>query len=91
MIRIVNVTDVKPLGANKLRVSFSDGSAGDHDFAPMIAEGGAMLEPLRDPDVFGRVFVMMGVLSWPNGFDVDAIQLHRDMAEAGELLAQAAE
>jgi hypothetical protein len=91
MIRIVHVTGVKPLGAFKLRVSFSDGATGDHDFAPMIAEGGAMVEPLHDQAVFQKAFVMMGALCWPNGFDLDAIQLHREMRDAGELLAQAAE
>jgi hypothetical protein len=91
MIRLVNVVGVEPLGAFKLRVSFSDGTTGDHDFASIIAEGGPMVEPLRDLIMFQKAFVMMGVLSWPNGFDLDAIQLHRDMANSWELLGQAAE
>jgi hypothetical protein len=51
----------------------------------LIAEGGPMMEPLREQTMFQKAFVMMGVLSWPNGFDLDAIQLHRDMRHAGEL------
>jgi hypothetical protein len=55
----------------------------------MIAEGGPMVEPLRDEAFFRRVFIEFGVLAWPNGFDIDAIALHRDMKKLG-LLAKAA-
>ena len=50
-----------------------------------------MVEPLKDPAFFARVFVEMGVPTWPNGFDMDAIKLHMDMAAAGELRRDAAE
>jgi hypothetical protein len=33
----------------------------------------------------------MGVLAWPNGFDIDSIQLHREMKAAGELRRDTAE
>ena len=33
----------------------------------------------------------MGVPTWPNGFDLDAIKLHMDMAEAGELKRDASD
>ena len=46
-----------------------------------------MVEPLRDPTYFARVFVENGVLTWPNGFDLDPIALHDEMKEAGELHA----
>jgi hypothetical protein len=90
MFQIVKVLEVRPVKDYRLHVSFSDGSSGDHDFASQVREGGPMLEPLRDPAFFARVFVEMGVLAWPNGFDLDAIKLHMDMAEAGELRRDAA-
>ena len=37
----------------------------------MIAEGGEMVEPLRDPAFFARVFLDVGILTWPNGFDLE--------------------
>jgi hypothetical protein len=46
-----------------------------------------MVEPLRDPAYFARVFVENGVLTWPNGFDLDPIALHDEMKHAGELQA----
>jgi Protein of unknown function (DUF2442) len=91
MIEIVNVTKVEVLGNFQLRVKFSDGTTGIHDFRDIVEETGPMVEPLRNQDIFNRVFVSMGVLTWPNGFDVDAIQLQREMRSAGELTANAAE
>ena len=90
MIEIVKVADVEPLGAHRLRVRFSDGSFGEHDFAAVVAPSGPMLGPLIDPGYFSRVFIEMGVLSWPNGFDLDSIQLQREMDAAGELHRNAA-
>jgi hypothetical protein len=47
----------------------------------MVAEGGEMVEPLRDPAFFTRVFLDDGILTWPNGFDLDSIALHAEMKE----------
>lgn len=91
MFQIVKVTEVEALGPYRLRLAFSDGSVGEHDFRPLIDEGGPMIEPLRDPGYFARVFVELGIPTWPNGFDIDAIKLHMDMAAAGELRRDAAE
>ena len=88
---MVDVIDVEPRGAHKLFVRFSNGTEGEHDFGPMIEEGGPMVEPLRDPVFFARAFLDDGIPTWPNGFDVDAIKLHMDMGEAGELHRDAAE
>lgn len=88
---IVKVVEVEPRGGHRLRMAFSDGTVGEHDFASLVAEPGPMVEPLRDPAFFALVFVEMGVPTWPNGFDVDAIRLHMDMGEAGELKRDAAE
>jgi hypothetical protein len=91
MFTIVKVIEASPLSDYRLRLTFSDGSAGEHDFRPLIDEGGPMVEPLHDPAYFRRVFVEMGVPTWPNGFDLDAIKLHMDMAAAGELRRNSAE
>ncbi len=88
---IVKVVDIEPLGGHRLRVSFSDNSFGEHDFADLFRDPGPKVEPLRDEAEFAKVFVEMGVLTWPNGFDMDAIKLHMDMAAAGELKRDAAE
>lgn len=89
MSDIVKVVAVEPLGGYSLRVSFSDGSEGERDFSDLVAQKGIMLRPLADEVMFSRVFVQMGTLAWPTGFDLDAIALHDEMGEAG-LLRRAA-
>jgi hypothetical protein len=88
---MIDVVSVKPLGGYRLRVAFSDGSVGERDFSSTVARNGEMVRPLKDPAFFARVFVELGALTWPNGFDLDPIALHDRMAEAGELSRAAAE
>ncbi|HXJ00855.1 MAG TPA: DUF2442 domain-containing protein [Micropepsaceae bacterium] len=88
---MIDVVSVKPVGGFKLRVAFSDGSIGVHDFSPTAARDGEMVRPLKDPAFFARVFVELGALTWPNGFDLDPIALYDRMSAAGELRPEAAE
>ena len=88
--RDVDVTSVKPLDGYRLWFRFSDGCEGIEDLSGMIAEGGPMVEPLRDPLLFARVFISLGASTWPNGFDVDAINLHQEMGRNGRLKKAAA-
>lgn len=91
MIEMIKVTEVRALDNSRLWVRFSNGREGVRDFADILAEGGIMVEPLRDPAMFRRVFLEFGAPSWPNGFDVDAIALYREMEAAGALSQVAAE
>ena len=87
---MIKVEKIKRLGDYRLRLRFSDGSSGDHDFSAMVAETGPMLEPLRDPAYFARVFLEFGAPTWPNGFDVAPEWLRREMEAAGGLTRDAA-
>jgi hypothetical protein len=88
---MIDVVSVKPVGGFRLRIGFSDGSVGVHDFSSMASRDGEMVRPLKDPTFFVRVFVELGALTWPNGFDLDPIALHDRMAAAGEITREAAE
>jgi hypothetical protein len=90
MIELVKVAQAKALDARRLWVRFSNGREGVRDLSDVLAEGGPMVEPLRESALFRRVFVECGVPAWPNGFDLDAIALYREMDEAGLLTAKAA-
>jgi hypothetical protein len=90
MFELVDVVRVAPGGGYRLALAFSDGTEGERDFADIVAEGGEMVEPLRDPAFFTRVFLDDGILTWPNGFDLDSIALHADMMERGLLRRTAA-
>src|SRR5690349_18115435 len=54
MFELVDVTRVEPRGGYRLALTFSDGTEGERDFAELIAEGGEMVEPLRDQVFFAR-------------------------------------
>ena len=84
---MIEVREAHHLGDYRLRVEFSDDTVGERDFAFLARETGPMVDPLRDPAYFARVFVENGVLTWPNGFDLDPIALHEEMKQAGELHA----
>jgi hypothetical protein len=49
-----------------------------------------MVEPLREPAMFRRAFLSFGAPAWPNGFDLDPINLHTEMEERGLLRRSAA-
>ena len=88
---MVDVLRLRPLEGYRLWLRFTDGSEGVRDLSPLIARGGEMVRPLKDPAFFARVFVEMGAVTWPNGFDLDPINLYMEMRKAGELTFVAAE
>jgi len=88
---LTKVSRLEKLGGFRLRVRFSDGSEGVHDFAAMVGEPGPMLNPLQDEAYFARVFLEFGAPTWPNGFDIAPEWLRREMEAAGELSQAAAE
>jgi len=90
MIELVEVTEVKALSGHRLWLRFSDGSEGEFGFAPILGKGGSMVSALKDPAMFEKVYISFGVPTWPNGFDLDAINLHRQLREQGLLKRPAA-
>ena len=84
-IPIVLVTRVRALPGARLALHFSDGMAGVFDCAPLFASTGAMIQPLRDPSFFAQVFLEMGAPTWPNGYDLDPMNLYMRLREAGAL------
>jgi hypothetical protein len=88
---LVDVTRLKPLDDHRLWLRFTDGSEGIRDLSDVISHEGPMSEPLRDPAYFKRVFIEMGVPTWPNGFDLDPVNLYMQLRDAGALTRTAAE
>ena len=85
MIEIIKILEIEKIGSFRLRLYFSDGTEGERDFTDVIAERGTMIEPLKNRKYFARVFLELGALTWPNGFDLDSIALHDEMMRAGAL------
>ena len=88
---MVDVLRLRPLEGHRLWLRFTDGSEGVRDLSDVIADGGPMVEPLKSKAYFDRVFVEMGAPTWPNGFDLDPINLYMQLRDAGALSRAAAE
>jgi hypothetical protein len=88
---MVDVLRLKPMEGHRLWLRFSDGTEGIRDCSDIVAAGGPMVEPLREPGFFARAFVEMGAPTWPNGFDLDPINLYMELRDAGALNKVAAE
>ena len=87
---MIKVARISPLGGYRLRATFSDGMAGEYDFAAVVGESGPMVEPLRDVAFFARVFLEDGAPTWPNGYDVAPGWLRREIEARGALVRDAA-
>lgn len=80
------VVGVAVIGDHRLRLLFSDGTAGDADFSAQQWAG--VLEPLNDPSYFAQVTVdpEAGTVVWPDGLDLAPEPLY-EQARAHPLLA----
>jgi hypothetical protein len=80
------VVGVAVMGDHRLRLLFSDGTAGDADFSAQQWTG--VLEPLSDPSYFAQVAVdpEAGTIVWPDGLDLAPEPLY-EQARAHPLLA----
>lgn len=87
---MMKVAKIRYLDGYRVRATFSDGMAGEYDFAAIVREGGPMVEPLRDLSYFARVFLEDGAPTWPNGFDAAPGWLRREIESAGPLARDAA-
>ena len=82
---MVDVLRVKALPDCRLWLRFSDGSEGVYDLSGIVGGEGEMVVPLKSPEYFDRVFVELGAPTWPNGFDLDPINLYLELRDAGVL------
>ena len=82
---LTNVIRVEPRGGYRLFLQFSDGTEGERDFSHLMKSNGPMIQPLKNPEYFARVFLDLGAPTWPNGFDMAPDALYEDMRQAGEL------
>ena len=89
-ISMIKLVRIAPAGDRVLTLTFSDGTSGVWSASHLIARDTVMTRPLADAAYFARAFIEAGALAWPNGFELSAANLHRQLDEAGELLRSAA-
>jgi hypothetical protein len=66
---LTKITHLERLGGFRLRVRFSDGSEGVHDFSSMVNEPRTHAPAAAGPSFFARVFLEFGAPARPNGSD----------------------
>lgn len=88
--KLVKARRVRPLPGYRLDLTFSDGSSGVADISEFVLSGGQVVQPLVDETYFARVFLEMGVPTWPNGCDIDPTNARMKLEAAGLLKQQGA-
>lgn len=81
----VLVRHLRHLGGHRFWVEFSDGMAGEWDYGRVKERVGPMAAPLSDEAYAGRVFLVMGAPTWPNGWDVSPEALYEELKSKGAL------
>jgi len=88
---MIKITSCKPDGDLRFRLTFSAGSIGIWDAAPLLGSNNTLFTiPLREPQAFARAFIDNGALAWPNGLELAPWTLHQEMDAAGLLSKEAA-
>jgi len=82
---IAKVTNVTGPELYKISVQFDDGKTQTINLEPLLH--GPLYGPLKDPEVFRKVYVdnEVSTIAWPNGADFDPATLYNWEAYAAEL------
>ena len=66
---LLRIAEVDPLPGFHLRLRLTDGSTIERDVGPLMV--GPVFDPIRErPEMFARVTIDGGTVSWPNGADL---------------------
>lgn len=82
---MIKLTSAEYQKSYKILLRFSDDSWGVYDFTDTVKAGTSVTAPLADPKFFQRFFIELGALAWPNGFDLSAGSLHKNLDDQGLL------
>jgi hypothetical protein len=65
---------------SQLAVTFLDGTTGIADFSSVLtAQECGVYEALKDESVFELAHINIGVVTWPNGADIDPAWVHEEI------------
>ena len=76
------------LSGHRLAISFVDGTQGVADLSRLVSgRTPGIYGVLADPAVFEQARLELGVITWPNGADLDPDWLHEELSQQREWLA----
>ena len=76
-----DIVDVRAEKNHGLWLRFADGATGTVQLDAKEFTG--VLEPLRDPELFCKVFVEHGTVAWPGEIDLAPDTLYRELQKVG--------
>ena len=82
---MIKIIKAETIGQTQLRLTFSDSTQGDYDFAPLLAKETVLTQPLKNPEAFNTYFIELGALCWKNGLEFSPAALHQELQSAGKL------
>jgi|WetSurMetagenome_2_1015567.scaffolds.fasta_scaffold583716_2 hypothetical protein len=82
---MIKIIQAKYIAGMLLELRFSDGSSGEHDFAPVLEHDTELTRPLAAPEFFRSFFLELGALAWSNGLELSGNALHEKMRQNGKL------
>jgi hypothetical protein len=81
------VAEVEALPGFRLRVRFNDGTEGAVEMWDFInSDAAGVFAALRDEQLFRRVTVTLGAVTWPGDLDLAPDVVHREIKEHGKLI-----
>ena len=70
------------LAEYRLSVTFQDGTGGIADFSSVLtARKPGIFEAIKDKEFFSQARLALGVVTWPNGADIDPAWMHEEIRE----------
>jgi hypothetical protein len=70
------------LAEYRLSVTFQDGTSGRVDLSSVLtAQEPGIFEALKDKEFFNQARLDLGVVTWPNGADIDPAWMHEEIRE----------
>jgi hypothetical protein len=71
------------LPQHRLALTFNDGLQGIADMSSVRTSSNCgVYEPLKDADFFAKARLELGVVTWPNGADLDPLWLHEELSRS---------
>ena len=82
---MIKIIKAETIGQTQLRLTFSDGTQGDYDFARLLAKDTVLTRPMKTPEIFNDHFIELGALCWKNGLEFSPAALHQELQSSGKL------
>jgi hypothetical protein len=69
----------------KIAITFADGTSGIADLSPRLSQGplGDGFDPLCDRQIFSKVYLEHGALTWPGGIDLAPDAMYERIRQSG--------